>query len=196
VKRCISLISPVRDNTFFSPAAAYHVQRSKGITQQGGDMLIFRTLWNNHPNVKGDTPILDKKVYANQCAINLSAALLRSNIPLTGFRGAKSWQKDTPKYAIRAQELADWLHGTFPKFPRRFEKVPAQDFTKILSQKQGIIFFQNYWGPGNQGDHIDLWNGSRLTDVLSLARIYARFGSLGLGTDYRRAESIWFWGIS
>ena len=58
---------------------------------------------------KGDAPLLDKKVYENQCAINLSAALIRSGISMNGYIGAWSWEKGKPKYAIRAQELANWL---------------------------------------------------------------------------------------
>jgi hypothetical protein len=156
----------------------------------------FKTLWENHPNIKGDAPLLDKKAYDNQCAINLSAALTRSGISMDDFRGAKSWQKDKLKYAIRAQELADWL-SLRPRFPGRSRiKVSPKEFTSALARQSGIIFFQNYWGPGNQGDHIDLWDGSRLTHIRSVAQIYMRIGSLGLGSDYRKAESIWFWGIS
>lgn len=72
-------------------------------------MPAFATLWSNHPNIKGDAPLLDKKVYENQCAINLSAALIRSGISMNGYIGAWSWEKGKPKYAIRAQELANWL---------------------------------------------------------------------------------------
>lgn len=164
-------------------------------------MPTFQALWNNHPNIKGDTPVLDKAVYANQCAINLSASLIRSDVPLRGFAGALSWQKDKPKYAIRAQELADWLRGTFPALPRRFEKVEPKDFTKKIATRRGIVFFQNYWGHGSQGDHIDLWNGSRLTGPMSWARIHLRFGSPSVanaifGSDLSKAQQIWFWSVS
>lgn len=164
-------------------------------------MPAFQTLWNNHPNIKGDAPILDKSAYANQCAINLSASLMRSDVPLRGFNGALSWQKGKPKYAIRAQELADWLCGSFPAFPRRFEKVEPSEFSKKIALRTGIIFFQNYWGPGNQGDHIDLWNGSRLTGFASWARIHLRFGNPAVsnfifGSDLAKAEQIWFWNVS
>jgi hypothetical protein len=158
-------------------------------------MPNFQTIWNNHPNIKGDTPLLDRKVYANQCAINLSAALIRSDIPLNGFHGALSWQNGRPKYAIRAQELANWLKTPFPNFSKKFMRLSPKDFSTDLHGQRGIIFFQNYWGPGSQGDHIDLWNGSRLTHIRSLAQIYLRVGSFGLGSDYRDAELIWFWAI-
>jgi hypothetical protein len=159
-------------------------------------MPSFQTLWDNHPTIKGDAPLLDQKVYANQCAINVSAALIRSKVPLAGFNGTLSWQKDKPKYAIRAQELADWLKTEHPKIPRKFEEVQANEFSSKLSSKRGIIFFQNYWGSGNQGDHIDLWNGSRLTDWSSWIRIQGRITIPGLWSDLEKAKSIWFWAIS
>jgi hypothetical protein len=163
-------------------------------------MPDFQTIWNNHPIIKRDAPILDRGTYTNQCAINLSAALIRSGVSLDGFRGARSWQKDQPKYPIRAQELANWLKTTFPRLPRRFEAVSPKEFSQKLSGKRGIIFFQNYWGPGNQGDHIDLWNGSRLTDWRTWARIHVRIGShglhdLGAGSDFKKAAAVWFWGL-
>lgn len=164
-------------------------------------MPPFAVVWSNHPNVKGDGPLLDKRVYENQCAINLSAALLRSGMNMKSYTGQWSWEKDKPRYAIRAQELANWLTTPGAHLPARVEKFPGKEaFGEVngktgLKGRTGIVFFQNYWGPGAQGDHIDLWNGSRLTDMLSWARIYARIGSLGLGTDYRKAQSAWFWAL-
>jgi hypothetical protein len=67
------------------------------------------SLWAAHPNVRGDAPLLDRGTYENQCAINVSAALMRVGIDMRAYNGAWSWQKDKPKYAIRAQELANWL---------------------------------------------------------------------------------------
>jgi hypothetical protein len=65
-----------------------------------------------------------------------------SNKILTGFRGTLSWQKDKPKYAIRAQELANWFKTSFPRIPTRFEAVPPKDFAAKLSTRRGIIFFK------------------------------------------------------
>lgn len=158
-------------------------------------MPIFVTLWSNHPNIKDDTPLLDRKVYENQCAINMSAAWMRSGIKLSGYTGALSWEKDKPKYAIRAQELANWFASPHSHLPFKVQKFGGKEVFEKIRGKTGIIFFQNYWGAGNQGDHIDLWNGSRLTDMLSWVRIYARIGSVGLGTDYRKAQSGWFWAL-
>lgn len=126
-------------------------------------MPSFTKLWANHPNVKGENPLLDKRVYQNQCAINLYAALERSGVNFKAFRGQLSWQKDKPKYAIRAQELANWLASPFGKsggvgMPE-VQKFSGKEVFEKIRGKRGIIFFQNYYGPGNQGDHIDLWDG-------------------------------------
>jgi hypothetical protein len=67
--------------------------------------------------------------------------------------------------------------------------------------RNGIAFFQNYWGTDAQGDHIDLWNGSRLTDWRTWARINMRIGDFGLhnlgaGSDFQKAQSVWFWPLA
>jgi len=157
-------------------------------------MPPFSNLWANHPNIKGDAPLLDKKVYPNQCAINLYAALERSGVKVKSFRGQLSWQKNQPKYAIRAQELADWLASPLSRMPT-VQKFPGKEVFEKIDGKKGIIFFQNYWGPGNQGDHIDLWDGSRLTDWRSWARIHLYISWEGYWDDFRKAESVWYWAI-
>lgn len=161
-------------------------------------MPAFSTLWSNHPNVKGDTPILDKKNYENQCAINMGAAWLRSGMTLSGYMGVLSWEKDKPKYPIRAQELANWFTTPHSHLPFKLQKFRGKEVFEKIGGKTGIIFFQNYWGAGNQGDHIDLWNGSRLTDWRTWARIHIRIGeyglhNLGAGSDFQKAASVWFW---
>lgn len=155
-------------------------------------MVLFSTLWSNHPNVKGDAPLLDAKDYPNQCAVNLWAALTRSGVDVTGFHGTFSWQKDKPKYAIRAQEVADWLASPRSHMPRVQKFKGSEVFDKIKG-KTGIIFFQNYWGPGAQGDHIDLWNGSRLSTLTSWLRIQLGISVEGVWSDYEKAEAVWFW---
>jgi Type VI secretion system (T6SS), amidase effector protein 4 len=156
----------------------------------------FRELWENHPTIKGDAPLLDKLTYKNQCAINVSAALTRTGVSMNDFHGALSWQKDKPQYAIRAQELADWLTFKSRFLGRTCVKISVRHFNQEISNQSGIIFFQNYWGTGRQGDHIDLWNGSRLTDWKSWARINLHLSWEGQFSNFYNAESIWFWGIS
>lgn len=77
---------------------------------------------------------------------------------------------------------------------------PSKEAFDKIEGKRGIVFFQNYWGPGNQGDHIDLWNGSRLTDWSSWVRIHSRLGASVLHafadlSDYTKSQSVWFWPV-
>ena len=158
-------------------------------------MPTFQQLWSNHPTVKDEDPLLDERQYQNQCAINLYAALQRSGLNVKTFHGQLSWQKDRPKYAIRAQELANWLArpGILPGI--KVQKFVGKEVFEKIKGNRGIIFFQNYWGPGNQGDHIDLWNGNRLTDWKSLARIHLYISWEGIWSDYRKSDAVWFWAV-
>ena len=162
-------------------------------------MYQFTKFWNNHPTIKGEGPLLSKSSYQNQCAINMHACLKRSGADLKTFRGVRSWEKNKPKYALRAQELANWLNDPFARMPFPVEKYSGKDAFDKIKGKRGIVFFQNFWGPGNQGDHIDLWNGSRLTDWKSWARIHIRIGSFGAHnvmsdvSDFEKSQSVWFW---
>jgi hypothetical protein len=47
---------------------------------------------------------------------------------------------------------------------------------------KGVVFFKNFWGPGNQGDHIDLWSGYRLAG--------------GEDDYFQRSQEIWFWELA
>ena len=160
-------------------------------------MPTFVQIWNNHPTVKGEEALLDKNIYSNQCAVNLYAALERSDINVKTFHGQLSWQKNKPKYAIRAQELANWLAISTVSI-YKVEKYSGKEVFEKIKGRTGIIFFQNYWGIGNQGDHIDLWNGSRLTDWFTWIRIHARISSFGVHSvapisDFEKSQSVWFW---
>ena len=150
-------------------------------------MPRFPQLWNNHPNVTDEGPLLDKRQYPNQCAVNIYEALKKSGVNVNSFYGQLSWQKDKPKYAIRAQELADWLASPANPVHTRVEKYSGEEVFDKIRGRTGIIFFQNYWGLGNQGDHIDLWNGSRLTDWRTWFTIHI------YGETYSKSEKVWFW---
>lgn len=161
-------------------------------------MTSFETLWKNHPTVTGEGPLLDTRQYPNQCAVKLYAALQRSGVNVRSFPGQLSWQKENPKYAIRAQEMADWLSSPANPIQSKVEKYSGKEAFEKIGGRTGIVFFQNYWGTGLQGDHIDLWNGSRLTDWFTWVRIHVRIGSFGVHSiapvsDYEKSMAIWFW---
>jgi len=91
--------------------------------------VSFPKLWTayptDHPYVdsKGNTP----KGFENQCAIKLSVALSGAEVSLKSFHGA-TVSVGKQKLAIRAEELATWLH-TDPKIQQQFRRsqVTGQD---------------------------------------------------------------------
>ena len=52
----------------------------------------------------------------------------------------------------------------------------------FLSGDAFLIFLLNFWGAGNQGDHIDLWNGTKMTR--------------GAPEYFTAAQEVWFWELS
>ena len=161
-------------------------------------MPTFAELWSNHPTIKGDAPLLDTRVYENQCAINMSASLMRSGIDLKSFTGARSWEKDKPKYPIRAEELAGWLDKNAALLPGKITKFSGKDvpgsFDKI-NGKTGVLFLKDYYGPGQSGDHIDLFSKNRMTTLFSWFRIATGFSYEGRFSDYRKSKAVWFWEV-
>ncbi len=70
--------------------------------------LIFSEVWDHHPY--SDTPC-DTTYFRDQCAIRFGVALEGAGANLASFPGAKYYPglKHSPKYVLRAQELANWL---------------------------------------------------------------------------------------
>ncbi len=170
--------------------------------------LKFSDLWSGYPNAK---PYLDPKTgdvpkgFENQCAIKVSVALHAGGVDLSGFRGA-SVSIGQKKAAIRAQELAAWLKTLrVSGLPAAPQSIVGENWQEKIKGKTGIVFFADYWlRPGEKtpsGDHIDLWNGSRLTaSGLEGALVtLARFGlgiSSGPGfSDLGKSKTILFWEI-
>src|SRR5690349_2878780 len=58
--------------------------------------------------------------------------------------------------------------------------TPKADEATFLGRR-GLIFCRNFWGPGNQGDHIDLWNKGHM--------------KTGYPSYIARSEETWFWEI-
>jgi hypothetical protein len=146
----------------------------------------FSVLWASHPSTQH--PAIDSPcspTFSNQCAIRMGVSLTSSGVPLNGYRGTFCWFHHGRNHPIRAEELAGWLEETCPivgaaEISRR--KNGKQASAADYSGRQGIVLFRNFWGVGNQGDHIDLWDGTRMTH-----------GELNYFT---RSEEIWFWDMS
>ena len=107
--------------------------------------------------------------------------------------------------ATRAYELAEWLKKMPIAGLKSPEDVTGPDWRNKVEGRAGIIFFDGYWrqdgdSPDNlSGGHIDLWNGSRLTNngVLGTLETFARF-RLNMRTgpgysDLGKSKKILFW---
>lgn len=161
----------------------------------------FSTIWANYPD---ENPYVDSKTgeppenYENQCAIKLSVALQKAGVDMKSFRGGSRILINGKGTAGLADELADWLKlRPFYGCPRAEEYAGKTVFDKIMG-RTGIIYLANYWErkPGvRTGDHIDLWNGIRMTSYTSLLRVKLGISWDGVWSDYKRAEEAFFWNI-
>ncbi|POF30488.1 T6SS effector amidase Tae4 family protein [Roseibium marinum] len=141
---------------------------------------LFETLWQNHPTTRGNNEPCQSNgssSYENQCAIRMGLTLDRSGIPMTSYNGAYCWHGHGHEHILRVEELISWLQGqtTVLGTPTTHRSVTSATFANQV----GLAAFINFWGTGNQGDHIDLWNGT-----------IVRRGD----PDYfRRSERVVFW---
>lgn len=167
----------------------------------------FSDLWKQYPT---KPPYIDKTTgapppgYENQCAIKVSWAIHDAGIQMKSFKGA-SVNVDGKKLAIRAEELATWLKKQpFCGLPASPTIVTGPDWTKKIKGRTGIVFFANYWMRDGErqasGDHIDLWNASKLTasglmgSMQSFLRFTANIGAIsGLYSDLGKSTEILFW---
>ncbi|WP_418064604.1 T6SS effector amidase Tae4 family protein [Serratia rubidaea] len=64
-----------------------------------------------------------------------------------------------------------------------------------------MIFFKDYGQRRGEsfrnrsGDHIDLWNGDRLTTKTSYFRIQWGISLAGRFSDFFKSKEIWFWRV-
>ncbi|MCK0163294.1 T6SS effector amidase Tae4 family protein [Marinobacter sp. S6332] len=175
-------------------------------------MITFRKLWENHPTIKGDdNPCVKdgKKNFQNQCAIRVGAALARCGFNTRALPGARHcWYHDkSAGHVLAAQELASALAELTIPGIGSVQRLSAKEFMEKADGKNGVVFFKNYWQRSSDregsptGDHIDFWNGSRLTDRMTWARFHLRVGGFGMHSlpqgpsDYLAAEEVWFWEV-
>lgn len=150
-------------------------------------MASFKDLWKHHPATWIPPvifPCLDKKgkvhkALENQCAIRLGLAFQGAGISTDSLKGARCWNNHDSKHILKVLQMVPWIDkntktiGCKPKVVHK--KV---NFLPFIG-KSGIVYFQNFYGTNNQGDHIDLWNG------LMLGR--------GDHDYFERSEEVWFW---
>ncbi|WP_202632390.1 T6SS effector amidase Tae4 family protein [Cronobacter malonaticus] len=99
------------------------------------------------------------------------------------------------------EELANALKRTAIPGVFTAVKVSTDNFEKTLRGQTGIIFFKDYFRRGSEsfnnrsGDHIDLWNGERVTSRSSYLRIQWGLHWEGYLSDFFNSREIWFWKI-
>lgn len=163
-----------------------------------GVNLDFGRLWNSHPNVSHNEMQPCRRPdnvpnFGNQCAIRMGSCLSQNNL-LKNYDGVECWFGHRGQgHTLRARELATWLRNhasTFGRVEVR-SNVRWQDYVN----RTGIIYCQNFWGENNQGDHIDLWDGTG--DFMGSGSFSWEGPAMASGgLDYiERSEEVWFWPV-
>jgi hypothetical protein len=174
--------------------------------------ILFSTTWDNYPD---DKPYIDSKTgkppkgYENQCAIKVSVALHKSGVEMKSFKGKSRILIDGKNTAAAAEDLSAWLKlRPFCGLPPKPETITGKDWEENITGRTGIIFFKDYWmrdgetESNRSGDHIDLWNGSRLTasGIRGSLTTFVRF-NIGIShiphlySDLSKSKQILFWEI-
>lgn len=177
--------------------------------------VTFASLWAGYPS---GHPYVDPKTgkppagYSNQCAIKVSVAIHNAGIDMKSYRTKDKILVNGKNTAAVAENLAAWLKQMpFCGLPQQAENVTGKDWESKIKGRTGIVFFADYWKRTTKeqaptGDHIDLWNGSRLTG--NAANIARRLGltsmqwlpNIGPLADYNFSDlagskTILFWEI-
>ncbi|MFC1586374.1 type VI secretion system amidase effector protein Tae4 [Fibrobacterota bacterium] len=149
--------------------------------------VTFENLWKCHPSKwdkPDNTPCQNKDgepTFAHQCAIRMGVCLTKAGFNLSSVNIVRCWfHNKNENHFLRAEELAKGLES-YPDLNSKVEKKKKKDNVKAENYKgrKGIVYFQNFWGDGNQGDHIDLWNGEEQCR--------------GEDEFFENAEQVWFW---
>ena len=162
-----------------------------------GPNLDFRKLWRNHPTSgEGEVfPCRDEEGvphFDNQCAILMGTCLLRSGL-LHGYDKTTCWYRGHKGHTLRAQELSGWMR----RHPERFGRVEVRSNVSWGAYKgrTGFICFHNFWGAGNQGDHIDLWDGTGIIRRELDPSLEGPGLADGAFDYFERSEEVWFWPV-
>lgn len=155
-------------------------------------MSNFQKLWDAHPGTDKPCTTDGKANFDNQCAIRMGVAFKMAGISTKGWGLRHCWHHPvTEGHILAAEELANVL-ATRAIVPgmRQVEKYSGEEGLQRIKGRRGIFFCKDFYGAPQVGDHIDLWNGWRLTALRSLVSVYTSFGS-----RYTKGR-IWFWEVA
>lgn len=141
------------------------------VCKVGVEAVTFARLWESYPSGHPYVEAATGKPppgFSNQCAIKVSMAIHGAGVEMKSFRGS-AIKMDGMTTAYVAEQLAAWLKlQPFCGLPKQPEDVTGKDWQDKITGRTGIIFFANYWKRDGEttrpsGDHIDLWNKTKLT---------------------------------
>jgi hypothetical protein len=145
--------------------------------------MTFDELWTVHPsNNNNPTPCWNESEneprWDAQCAIRMGICLQDAGLDLSDYKACKCWFRECKEsgyiHAMRAEEL-----GSYLKTKLFMPEIKYNVTHESYIGRQGIVLFNNFWGPGNSFDHIDLWCRDSMT--------------CGDNDYFSRSEQIWFW---
>lgn len=141
--------------------------------------MDFTKLWNAYPTEYSPCHSSGTPNFENQCAIRFGLSLMNGGVNLSRFPGVRCWHGHNGQHLLRGEELAAWMY----KNPRVFGtcEIRRDSDHTTYSGRVGLLFCRNFWGPGSQGDHIDLWNRDHM--------------KTGFADYISRSQEVWFWGI-
>jgi len=174
-------------------------------------MVKFEKLWKNHPTITGDNDPCSKNGksnFGNQCAIRVGVALRQCGVDTTKIPGAEHcWYHNKKEgHILRAEQLANGLMKKYIHGIQEAKILEPKNYKQLISGKTGIIFFKDYWPreingkkesfQNRSGDHIDLWNGSRITDWKTWVRIQLGVVAPPFWYDLEKSKQIIFWQVN
>lgn len=165
--------------------------------------LTFKQLWDAYPSDDHPCKKNGKLEFESQCAIRMGTALAKCGVDTTLLKVKHCGiHPNKDGHVLRAEELAQALKRTKIPGLASYVNLEAAHFKTTLAGKTGIIFFKDYWlrdrdSKGRPtGDHIDLWNESRLTSIFSWLRIQLGIVVPGTWSDLEKAKCVWFWRVT
>lgn len=164
--------------------------------------VSFDALWAAYPqnDVCDAKSAPDAPPAANQSAMRISHALGECGVTFKSYPAKRMCAAHPGEHhCLAARELADWLALQPFVGCRKVEVLTPANWRARIAGRTGILYFDDAdaAAPAGASDgHIDLWNGSRMTDWSSGFRI--RFGIVmpSIWPDLRHAGAIRFFPVA
>ena len=151
-------------------------------------MVGFSKLWQSYPDLKAPCRTNGSPHFPNQCAIRMGVCFEAAGVNTSKLNVTRCWYHPREDgHILRAEEFAKALSSGAVPGLGKVEKYKGTEAFPKIQKRTGIIFIENFYGSGSQGDHTDLWNGGRTTAfVRSLVNIW-------IG-KYQKGN-VWFWRV-